>query len=124
MKREVVGDIGFGLAILVLALVATAFRKAGVIDQDTVTRLVIGANGLMIAYFGNRMPKAFVPNAFARKLKRVAGWSLTLSGLVYAGMFAFAPLKLAVWIGCGAVFGGIAVTILYGLSLRNKTRVA
>jgi hypothetical protein len=124
MKKEVIGDIGFALGIVALALVATAFRKAGYIDHDSATRLVIGANGLMIAYFGNRIPKAFVPSARARQIKRVAGWSLVLSGLVYAALFAFAPIPLACWGGAGAVFTGIAITIGYGLSLRNKARAA
>lgn len=124
MKHDVIGDIGFALGIVALALVATAFRKAGYIDHDMVTRLVVGANGLMIAYFGNRIPKAFVPSAKARQIKRVAGWSLVLSGLVYTALFAFAPIPLACWGGAGAVFAGIAVTILYALSLRSKARTA
>ena len=79
-----------------LALVATLARKLGYIDGDTVTRVVIGMNGLMIASFGNRLPKSVVPSDCARRARRVAGWSLVLSGLVYAGLWAFAPIPVAV----------------------------
>jgi hypothetical protein len=119
-KQELIGSLAWGVGILVLALIATLARKQGHIDTDMVTRLVIGANGLMIAWMGNRMPKAFVPSACARQVRRVAGWSLVLSGLLYTGLWAFAPIPVAVTIGSGAVLAGIAVTIGYCRSRRSK----
>ena len=77
-------------------------------------------NGLMIAWYGNRMPKAVAPSACARQATRVAGWSLVLSGLVYAGLWAFAPIPVALSVGCGAIVAGIAVTLGYCLSLRAR----
>lgn len=124
MNKDVIGSLAWGVGILVLALVATLARNLGYVDGDTVTRVVVGANGLMIAWFGNRMPKAFVPIAWARQVRRVGGWSLVLSGLVYAGLFAFAPIPVAIAGGAGAVVAGIAVTLGYCLSLRAKARAA
>jgi len=103
-----------------VALAASLARRLGYMDGDTVTRLVIGLNGLMIAWYGNRMPKTFVPNALARRARRVASWSLVLSGLAYAGLWAFAPIQTAVVGGTVAVFTGIAVTLGYCVSLRSK----
>lgn len=123
-KDELKGSLAWGAGILVLALASTYARRHGYIDGDTVTRLVIGANGLMIAWFGNRMPKAFVPNACARQIRRVGGWSLALSGLVYTGLYAFAPMSMAVWGGTAAVLAGIAITMGYCFSLRAKAKVA
>jgi len=123
-KQEMMGSLAWGLGIVVLALACTYARRQGLLDGDMVTRLVIGANGLMIAWWGNRLPKAFVPSACARRVRRVAGWSLALSGLVYAGLFLFAPLPVAYWGGCAAVLGGIAVTFGYCLSLRGKAKAA
>ena len=60
-------------ALSPLALGATFARQLGYIDGDTVTRVVIGMNGLMIAWYGNRMPKAVVPSAYARQVTRVGG---------------------------------------------------
>ncbi|WP_205691879.1 ammonium transporter [Caulobacter soli] len=129
MNREWVGSLVWAGAILAVTLSAVVARKLGYVDGDTVTRLVIGMNGLMIAWQGNRMPKVFVPNAQApnaqaRKARRVAGWSLALSGLVYAGLFAFAPIRQAALGGTGAVLAGIVVTLGYCLSLRDTTKAA
>ena len=123
-KKEIVLGLAWGGGFVVLALLATLTRKLGYMDADAVTRLVIGVNGLMIAWYGNRMPKAFAPTATARRVNRVAGWSLALSGLVYAGLWAFAPIPVAVAGGCAAIVAGIAVTGGYCLSLRAKAKAA
>lgn len=122
MKKEVVADLAWGVGIVVLALAASLARKLGYIDTDTVNRLVMGAIGLMVAWFGNRMPKRFVPSAWARRVHRVGGWSMALSGLVYAGLWSFAPFEVAVIGGCGAILAGLALTIGYCLSLRSRSK--
>jgi hypothetical protein len=124
MNKQVITDLAWGVGIVVVALVASFARKQGYIDGDTVTRVVIGMTGLMIASFGNRIPKTFVPNSFARQARRVAAWSLVLSGLVYAGLWAFAPIPVAVAGGSGAVLLGMAVTFGYCISLRAKAKAA
>ncbi len=124
MNKELIAGLAWGGGIIALALGATYARKLGYVDGDTVTRVVIGINGLMIAWYGNRMPKALVPSAWARQVARVGGWSMVLSGLVYAGLWAFAPVPVAIAGGCGVVVAGIAVTLGYCLSLRAKAKVA
>lgn len=124
MNKDLIGSLAWGGGIIAVALGATFARQMGYVDGDTVTRVVIGMNGLMIAWFGNRMPKAFVPSDLARKVHRVGGWSMVLSGLVYAGLWAFAPIPVAIIGGCGAVLAGMAVTIGYCLSLRAKAKAA
>ena len=83
MNKDLIGNLAWGGGIVVLALAATFARREGYIDSDMVNRIVLGATGLMIAWQGNRLPKSFLPNAGARKARRVAGWSLALSGLVF-----------------------------------------
>jgi hypothetical protein len=124
MNKELTGNLAWGGGILATALGAGLAHRLGYIEADTVTRAVIGLNGLMMAWNGNRIPKSFVPNEQARRARRVAGWSLVLSGLVYAGLFAFAPLPVAVWGGTGVVLAGIALTIGYCLSLQRKASAA
>jgi hypothetical protein len=124
MNKQLITDLAWGVGIVVVALLASFARKLGYMDGETVTRLVIGMTGLMVASYGNRMPKTFVPSAWARQARRVAAWSLVLSGLVYAGLWAFAPIPLAVAGGCGAILLGMAVTIGYCLSLRAKAKAA
>jgi len=54
----------------------------------------------------------------------VAGWSLAISGLIYAGLWAFAPMDTALWGGCAAVITGIVVTFGYCLSMKNRATAA
>ena len=121
-RHDFAANLAWGGAILVVALVGRAIRNMGYMDPETLTRMVIGANGLMIAWMGNRMPKAFVPSACARRVRRVGGWAMALSGVVYAGMFAFAPLSLAYPVGAGAVAAGIAVTVGYCVAQRLRSK--
>lgn len=113
MNKDLVGSFAWGLGIVLLALVCRQLRAMEYIEGETVTRVVIGATGLMVAWFGNRMPKTFTPLPWARRARRVGGWSLAISGVVYAALWAFAPIATAVWLGSAAVLSGIAVTMVY-----------
>lgn len=120
MNKDVMGSLAWAGAIIGLALAATFARQQGYIDGDVVNRIVLGTTGLMIAWFGNRMPKAIAPSADARKVSRIGGWSMFLTGLVYAGLWAFAPFDVALIGGCAAIIIGMAVTLGYCLSLRAR----
>lgn len=122
--REVLAALGWASGIIGIALAATAARRMGMIDQEAVTRLVIGLNGLLVAWYGNRMPKAFVPSLAARRVARVGGWSMVLSGLAYAALWAFAPVDTAIVAGCAAIIAGIGITVAFALSLRTRVRKA
>ena len=122
--KELVAALAWGGGMIVLALGATFARKLGYIDGDAVRRLVTGIFGLWLAWCGNRMPKTFVPNACARQARRVGGWSMVLSGLIYAGLWAFAPIPVAVWAGSGAIVVGMAMTLGYCLTLRSKAKAS
>ncbi len=119
MKKELLPSVAWAAGLIALALAASLARRLGYMEGDDVTRIVMGAIGLMLVWLGNRMPKAFVPSAQARKANRVGGWSMVISGLIYAGFWAFAPLDAAVWGGCAAVLVGMAVTMAYCLHLRT-----
>ncbi|HEY1223879.1 MAG TPA: ammonium transporter [Brevundimonas sp.] len=124
MNKDLIGSLAWGGGLLGLGLIASFARQQGYIDADTTTRIVLGATGLMVAWFGNRMPKTIAPSALARQAHWVGGWSMALSGLVYAGLWAFAPFDVALFGGCGAIILGIAVTVFYCLSLRNRGKAA
>jgi cobalamin synthase len=119
MTKALKNSLTWGIGILILALMASWARTQGLIDQEATTRIVLAATGLMVVAFGNRIPKAVTTSAGGRKAKRVAGWSMVISGLIYAGAFALAPMQVAIWIGCGAVAAGIAITFLYCARLRG-----
>lgn len=120
MNREMTGYIAWAVAILAVALAVTWARRQGVMDGEAVTRVVIGLNGLMLAWIGNRLPKMAAPTAAIGKVKRVGGWAMVLSGLVYAALWAFAPMSVAVAAGSAAIISGIMVTTAYCLTQRAK----
>ena len=120
MRNEVVPSLVAAGTLIAAALAATAAKQAGWIDGDTVTRIVMGGTGLMLAWIGNRMPKTWVPQAAARRVNRVAGWSQAISGLVYGALWAFAPFDVALWGGCGAIVLGIAVTVGYCVTQARR----
>ncbi len=122
MTKELRVALAWGGGMILLAIGATAARKLGYIDQDMLLRLVISINGLMIAYYGNLTPKAVAPNSIARQVSRVAGWSLLLSGLIYTGLWAFAPIRLALIAGSGVVAAGVIVSLSYCFWLRQRAR--
>lgn len=105
--------------IIALALASSFAQSQGYIDDEASSRIVLGATGLMIAWLGNQMPKTFVPSADARSVNRVAGWSLAISGLIYALLWAFAPFQVALIGGCGAIIAGMVITLGYCLSRRS-----
>ena len=121
VKKELVPALAWAVVMLGVAFAAAYAHRQGYIDADTKLR-VVAMNGLWMAWYGNRMPKAVVPSACARQAKRVVGWSMVLSGLVYAGMFAFAPFPLAFTVGTGAGLAGIAVSLGYCLWLAAKAK--
>ena len=122
MKRPFRSALAWGGGIVLLALGAKFAFNHGYIAKDTMLRLVVGINGLMFVYYGNLVPKAVAPNANVRQVMRLSGWSQVLSGIVYAGLWAFAPIPLAVTLGTAAVATAAIVTLGYCFWLRSQRR--
>lgn len=124
MKKELTKALAWAAAMLTLALIATFARRQGYIDADTAQRVVFVAIGLWMAWYGNRIPKTFAPSACARRAQRVSAWSMVLSGLIYTGLWAFAPFSVAIWVGSGAVLASVVFTLGYCLWLHAKAKAA
>jgi hypothetical protein len=75
----------------------------------------------MVAWYGNRIPKRFAPTAAIKQVQRVAGWSQVLSGFAYAGLWAFAPMNVAIIGGSAVILASLAITFGYCLSRRKAT---
>nr|WP_295107441.1 ammonium transporter [uncultured Caulobacter sp.] len=122
MKKALIETAAWVGVVAALTFGAVLAFKLGYIDQETVMRLALGVTGLWMAWYGNRLPKTLVPiPAGAGQARRVASWSLVLSGLVYAGLWIFAPVPTAAVAGSAAVLAGVAVTFGYCLSLQKKS---
>lgn len=125
MTKDLTHSLAWGGGILAVALACSLARHLGYLEQETTLRIVLGVTGLMVAAFGNRIPKTFAPGAGVRKAQRVTAWAMVLSGLVYAGAFLLAPtMQIAMTVGCAAIVLGLVVAIGYCLSLRNRQTAA
>jgi hypothetical protein len=122
MMKEFRVGLAWGAGILLVALGAKFAFNHGYIDKDMMLRIVIGINGLMIVYYGNLVPKKVAPNVDVRQVMRVSGWSQVLGGLFYTGLWAFAPIPLALTLGTAAVAASLIVTLGYCFWLRAQGR--
>ena len=125
------------LAILTLGM-AAGLKYADSLDligPDAARRIMQVTIGLMLAAYSNLMPKDVGPwrasaAAVARTQAalRVGGWSMTLAGLVYAGLWAFAPLAVADVASMVVVASAIVITAGYAgrtlLSCRSSKTTA
>ena len=110
----ILGGVQIGGALL-LALA----NQQGLIDDETRTRGVMVLIGLCLAATGNRMPKTMdgpPPRsvslaALRQSVLRLGGWALMLGGVVFAGLWAFAPHDLALVGSLIAVGAAMLVTI-------------
>jgi hypothetical protein len=124
IRKEVVTGLVWAGVMLGLSLAVSLAHRLGYVDRDTAMRVTIGAIGLWIAWNGNIIPKRFAPSADARRAQRVAAWSMVLSGLLYAGLWAFAPIRMATWLGTGTVLMGVVVTFANCLMLQARAKAA
>lgn len=122
-----------GLQIGSTVLLGYAWKR-GLISSDTLLRGVMVVIGFTLAVVGDRLPK--LPNgppgtvksaALRQSAYRMMGWSLTLGGLAFAGLWAFAPLDIAQTAATIAFGGAIAALCFFVARLmyahhRSPTR--
>lgn len=127
--------LGFALALAAATLATAAALRyaegAGWLSQDTGRRAMQVLIGLGLAAYANLMPKQIgsanrSATAMARTQSalRVGGWSLTLAGLAYAGLWAFAPLALADTASMAVVAGATLLTLGYAVWAFTSCRTA
>ncbi|MDO9338841.1 MAG: hypothetical protein Q7T61_20805 [Caulobacter sp.] len=114
--------LALGLAALFLGVVAVVKygESRGMVSPDIAKRTTQVLIGLGLAAYANLMPKQLSDQvrspraeAAAQAALRVGGWSLTLAGLAYAGLWAFAPWSMADTAATIVLAVATAVTALY-----------
>lgn len=118
-------QIGFALklaaAMVGSALLLTLARAQGWIDQDVVMRAYNVIMGLTLAVYANFLPKLMdgtTPRSIheatlAQVVGRVTGWSMMLAFLIWAALWAFAPLSIARTGSIAAVILSVLVTLAF-----------
>jgi hypothetical protein len=115
--------VAVAIAVFILAA-AAALRYAQSIQSispDTARRAMQVMIGLILAAYANLMPKdvgrwpaSARAAAKSQSVLRVGGWMLTLAGLGYAGLWAFAPIPYADVAAMALVALATIVTVGYG----------
>ena len=123
-KKSIRSALILAGGMLVGTLVLTIAHKAfGLIDNETTTRGVMVLIGLMLVVVGNGMPKQqdgppqqSVGEITTRQsILRVGGWAMMLGGLIWVGLWAFAPRDLAQIGSIAAVGTAVVVMLIYTL---------
>ena len=115
---------GLGVAgvILLASVGLKAAELAQLIEPATTNRTFQAMMGLLVAFYGNAIPKSLGawrnPEAAGRlqAVQRLAGWSLTLAGLAYAGLSVFAPNPVGDLLAVLAA--AVAITMIYAVACR------
>lgn len=119
-KQEIFFGLKLAAVMIASALLLSIARNQGWVDSGQVLRGQNVIIGLALAAFCNLMPKRMHGSprsvyhaTLAQSLGRVGGWAMTLAFLVWAALWAFAPLDVARIGGMVAVGAGVAVMIGY-----------
>jgi hypothetical protein len=115
-------SFAIALAVLILGTAAALSyaQRLDLIGPDAARRTMQVMIGLILAAYSNLMPKdvgrwraSALAMARAQSALRVGGWSMTLAGLAYAGLWAFVPLAFADVAGMAVVASAMLITIGY-----------
>lgn len=122
LTKRLTWAIALAVFILGSALALRYAENAGMMGEDAARRTMQVLIGLMLAGYANLMPKQLgrargsaEAEARAQAALRVGGWSLTLAGLIFAGLWAFAPLALADVGSLVVVAAAMVVTVGYAI---------
>ncbi len=116
------GAIALAISFLALAAALRYAGSQGFLGEETATRAVQVVIGLGLAAYANVMPKqlkgprkSVEAETRAQAAQRVGGWSITLAGLMHAGLWAFAPLSFANPASMVVVAAAVIVTLGYAI---------
>jgi len=122
MSKRLGWAIALAAFILGSAFALRYAEGAGLIGPDGARRAMQVLIGLMLAGYANLMPKQLGrprgsprAEAAAQAALRVGGWSLTLAGVAYAGLWAFMPLEIADTGGLVVVATATLLTLGYSV---------
>jgi hypothetical protein len=101
-------------AVLIVPSTALVVAKhLGLVGGEVPTRVAMALTGLMLAAYANAGAKAVARTARRQTGQRLAGWVFVLGGLVYAALWAFAPLEIAGPASLLVIGSGLAWVIGY-----------
>jgi hypothetical protein len=122
MTQRITGGLTIAFALLSVAAGLAYARRIGVVSPDLAVRGTMAAIGLMLAFYGNAIPKVIkVTTPRARAIQRFTGWAFVLAGLAYAAIWGLAPLNLAAEAASAAVAAAMVSVFVYCLVTRARS---
>lgn len=122
ISRSIISALALAAFILAVAAGLGLAESAGLLGPDGARRSMQILIGLGLAAYANFLPKQIgrsrrSPRAEARAqaVLRIGGWSMTLAGLTYAGLWGLAPLPVADIASVAVVAAATAVTLGYAI---------
>lgn len=113
--------LAVAIAMIAAALAVSWGAHKGLLGADASFRGLMVANALLLAYYGNAIPKAVLRSAALRAGRRFAGWVFVLAGLISAALWAFAPLDVATPAAISVIAAAIVLASGYCFLSRSKT---
>ena len=99
-SKPIVVSLVAAATILGISVALKNFVSAGALDAFTSKRIMGAIVGLVLAVWGNYMPKTLKPMSEKScdssrwvSLRRFAGWAFVISGLSYSAVWIFAPME-------------------------------
>jgi hypothetical protein len=125
MTQRITGGLTIAFGLLSVAAGLAYARRVGAVSPDLAMRGTMAAIGLMVAFYGNSIPKVIKGTSqCVRAMQRFAGWAFVLAGLAYAGIWSLAPIEMAAEGASAAVAAAMAAVIGYGLWMYSRLRRA
>jgi hypothetical protein len=102
IRKRLLVSVAVAGFILAAAAVLRYTQDLQIIDAEFARRTMQVIIGLILAVYGNFMPKdvallrkSACATSRSQSVMRVGGWSMALAGIAYAGLWAFAPIAVA-----------------------------
>ena len=131
IRNRLAVAIALAIFIIAAALGLRYAADAGWIGDEAAKRIMQVIIGLNLAGYANLMPKQLAPmrrspliEARMQSAVRVGGRAMTLAGLIYAGLWAFAPIWFADPASLVAVAAAMALMLAYASRAFSACRSA
>ena len=131
ITRRLTFALVLAAAMLALAAGLRYAETVGWLTGDAARRAMQVLIGLGLAAYANVMPKQLGRASASARVAaqtqaalRVGGWSMTLAGLAYAGLWAFAPLTVADIASMVVVIAAMGITLGYAARAWARCRQA
>lgn len=126
-RPSIAVSLAIAAGFIITALALNFAEDAGWVGPDIPTRVILVMMGLTAAIYANVAPKQIgkpLASAEAERraqaARRASGWSLTLGGLTYAAIAAFAPLSIAPIAAVAVMASGLVFAIGYSVWACRK----